>query len=817
MKKLFKILTGSQSGSTTTTSLLILSGVAATTAAITDLNRRLRQSNDSKEQTSILRRSNEAAIANVSQLVNVGALHFNDRCGRLEPSTAISEYDLADGCGEVKNKNERDAINCASNDEEQRRWLYTWDTASKTAVVQTCSRIELPLRIVNSQDLMRQDPSCAVRDGKFIRCNQRVNVTILNFDRQSGQDGQERRFAVVKAQPNGRNTQGSFFASLNGRISLGILSGNVGLVSRHGASDTCYFMRPIAQKETRGSTTNFAFRARSSNGAMTINDIEPRPHGPNADEFQGEYDMEAKVEDYVVLKELREQLLEKLYRPATGYRGSRPESESWNDSNANAFNPQNGGRAQYIASVIQEQDFVNQQTTAFLGVQPQIPNGPQFQYFLASNPDNPSQHYQHVKTWNTGYLRHYKAGCGSSAGDGAADFCTRVDVPLKRYTASAGSKCRSVNKTVSPGNEVREEGKQPVITRKIYYADRAIQTSCDKDWVKRVEEVVAAHEAKYQNIETNGNFDHEITAAMVVSALEVDDNFLKGGGRWASNPLRQAYFDFVPDAAKADGATLLDAYTIAFESPQRRVEEITYVDKQVPGDKEGTFKTVTETKTQVTEGKPITVNISQIESVNSKALEVASHESNSCAYFKYYKPTDAKGCSIKYVTRKNSQTFVCRNNDGCFDSQTKIRMADGSDRLITDLDKGEFVFNPVTQKPAKIVKLTIGPENKPLLNISVGQSTVRVTDSHPFMTKRGWTAARDLRKGELVLTSQGQFTAVTGINLGAAGRIVVNLALEGPANEFEKHYVLADGVVTGDLVIQNMLEATANSGEGFKR
>jgi hypothetical protein len=29
--------------------------------------------------------------------------------------------------------------------------------------------------------------------------------------------------------------------------------------------------------------------------------------------------------------------------------------------------------------------------------------------------------------------------------------------------------------------------------------------------------------------------------------------------------------------------------------------------------------------------------------------------------------------------------------------------------------------------------------------------------------------------------------------------------------------VLADGVVTGDLVIQNMLEATANSGEGFKR
>ena len=202
--------------------------------------------------------------------------------------------------------------------------------------------------------------------------------------------------------------------------------------------------------------------------------------------------------------------------------------------------------------------------------------------------------------------------------------------------------------------------------------------------------------------------------------------------------------------------------------------------------------------------------------MNSRGLEVASHESNSCAYFKYYAPEDAKRCSIKYVTRKNSQTFVCRNNDGCFDSQTKIRMADGSDRLITDLEKGEFVFNPVTQKPAKIVKLTIGPENKPLLNISVGQSTVRVTDSHPFMTKRGWTAARDIRKGELVLTSQGQFTPVTGITLGAAGRIVVNLALEGPANEFEKHYVLADGVVTGDLVIQNMLEATAKSKEGLK-
>jgi hypothetical protein len=308
---------------------------------------------------------------------------------------------------------------------------------------------------------------------------------------------------------------------------------------------------------------------------------------------------------------------------------------------------------------------------------------------------------------------------------------------------------------------------------------------------------------------------------MAISAFEVDDDFLKGAGKWANHRLRKAYSSFVPEEVLVDGAKIIDDFTIEYESPTREIEEKVVVkEEKISENEDGTTKIITEEKIvtkKIQDGKKLSLKIYTIDEVKGQAPEVATHESQSCAYFKYYDPTNAKACRIDYVTRQTNKTFVCRNNDGCFDVLTKIRMADGSDRLITELSKGEYVYNPVTRKPAKIVKLTMGPENKPLLHITIGNSTVRVTDTHPFMTKRGWVAARHLKAGELVLSSENHFVKVEKVTLGQSGRMVANLALEGPANEFEKHYVLADGVVTGDLVIQNMLESKAAANKGIAR
>jgi hypothetical protein len=181
-----------------------------------------------------------------------------------------------------------------------------------------------------------------------------------------------------------------------------------------------------------------------------------------------------------------------------------------------------------------------------------------------------------------------------------------------------------------------------------------------------------------------------------------------------------------------------------------------------------------------------------------------------CAYFSYFYAANPTRCTYSYTT-KDEAGFVCRNNDGCFDETTLIRMSDGSDRLITELRMGEFVYNPVTKMPARITKLTIGPELKPLINVSVGGRVVKVTDTHPFMTRRGWIQAKNLKTSDQVLSGNKIYLPVTALELGASGRTVANLALEGPASLPDLHYVLANGVVTGDLVIQNMLELKASS------
>jgi hypothetical protein len=68
-----------------------------------------------------------------------------------------------------------------------------------------------------------------------------------------------------------------------------------------------------------------------------------------------------------------------------------------------------------------------------------------------------------------------------------------------------------------------------------------------------------------------------------------------------------------------------------------------------------------------------------------------------------------------------------------------------------------------------------------------------------------------------VLSANRKWESVAKSEQGATGRLVVNLALEGEGMNADEHYVLADGVVTGDLVIQNMITPRAVKFNGESR
>ena len=148
-----------------------------------------------------------------------------------------------------------------------------------------------------------------------------------------------------------------------------------------------------------------------------------------------------------------------------------------------------------------------------------------------------------------------------------------------------------------------------------------------------------------------------------------------------------------------------------------------------------------------------------------------------------------------------------RGGSGCFSSDTLIRTSWGQDISISQLRAGDHVWNPITEKSQTIKRVIRGPEKHPLLEITVGEYQVNVTKNHPFLTDRGLLTARELRLGDKIpLSGSSQkWEKILSLKpVNPVDHIVWNIELEGGASASD-HFLLADGVVTGDLYLQKSL------------
>jgi hypothetical protein len=149
-----------------------------------------------------------------------------------------------------------------------------------------------------------------------------------------------------------------------------------------------------------------------------------------------------------------------------------------------------------------------------------------------------------------------------------------------------------------------------------------------------------------------------------------------------------------------------------------------------------------------------------------------------------------------------------RDHNGCFAMSTKIRMADGKDRPIALLKKGDRVLNPMTGKSVPVIRVIEGPEIRPMIEVGYKTASVKVTEKHPFMTLTGLKAAKDLKDKELILDADGKFYPINKLKTLPidSKQLVRNITLGDMSTDPIAHMVLADGVVTGDLFLQNSLE-----------
>ncbi len=152
-----------------------------------------------------------------------------------------------------------------------------------------------------------------------------------------------------------------------------------------------------------------------------------------------------------------------------------------------------------------------------------------------------------------------------------------------------------------------------------------------------------------------------------------------------------------------------------------------------------------------------------------------------------------------------------RTLNGCFDLATKIRMADGKDRVIAAISKGDMVLNPITKQAVKVAEVVKGEEKNPMWDIGFGGSHMVITEKHPVPTKAGLKMAKDVTAADYIYDHNGIIHRVTTAKALPVkrGQIVVNVRLDsGSANA--DHMIVAGGVLSGDLYLQRKL-AGANT------
>lgn len=161
--------------------------------------------------------------------------------------------------------------------------------------------------------------------------------------------------------------------------------------------------------------------------------------------------------------------------------------------------------------------------------------------------------------------------------------------------------------------------------------------------------------------------------------------------------------------------------------------------------------------------------------------------------------------------------LVQRSACGCVAEDTKILMGDGkTEKEIKLITKGEMIWNPLLKKAMPIRKMTVGPEKIPLLKVAVGSQVLSVTGNHPFPTRSGMKTAYSLSAGEEVMVEgQGwvKIGSITAVEAGAKAPNVWNIEVEAPDHDEDAHHYVANGVVTGDLMIQINLQKKAQTAQ----
>jgi hypothetical protein len=144
--------------------------------------------------------------------------------------------------------------------------------------------------------------------------------------------------------------------------------------------------------------------------------------------------------------------------------------------------------------------------------------------------------------------------------------------------------------------------------------------------------------------------------------------------------------------------------------------------------------------------------------------------------------------------------------NGCFAKGTKIGVTKELGVPVENLRAGMPVYL-ADGRFAKIKRVVAGPEAKAMITFETAAGKITVTSEHPLVTNKGVRLAQDIAIGEELKTAGGKFAAIKSIGTKMYKDLVYNFELDGAVEA--DHLVVAEGLVSGDLYLQNKLSKEA--------
>lgn len=169
------------------------------------------------------------------------------------------------------------------------------------------------------------------------------------------------------------------------------------------------------------------------------------------------------------------------------------------------------------------------------------------------------------------------------------------------------------------------------------------------------------------------------------------------------------------------------------------------------------------------------------------SIEISSTKQD---YGKYYK---AKGTHV-YIPYVSIRW-------GCFAKDTWIRMGDGGQKQICDIQKGDILYSPSHGK-VQVTGMVAGDQEKLVVIETCEGSRIRVSQTHPMITDQGPRRAEEIRPGTMLVNEAGAVETVRFAYLCEYNDKVYNIETKK-----DDVVLVGNGLQSGGYEMQNAVDA----------